>query len=105
MKPSANILWISTGLLSILSTNLTSCLLVISFAIRAFCNAIPRLLSRPGNKLLKQVAADEVALISTGASDWMESNGAAKRADGSFRVSAKKTVRQRFAKERGLDDR
>jgi alkylation response protein AidB-like acyl-CoA dehydrogenase len=29
-------------------------------------------------------------LISTGANDWMESNGAAKRADGGFRVSAKK---------------
>jgi alkylation response protein AidB-like acyl-CoA dehydrogenase len=45
---------------------------------------------RPGKKLLERVAADEAVLISTGASDWMESNGTVKRADGGFRVSAKK---------------
>jgi alkylation response protein AidB-like acyl-CoA dehydrogenase len=45
---------------------------------------------RPGKKLLERVAADEAVLISTGASDWMESNGSAKRTDGGFRISAKK---------------
>jgi alkylation response protein AidB-like acyl-CoA dehydrogenase len=45
---------------------------------------------RPGKKLLERVVADEAVLISTGASDWMESNGTVKRADGGFRVSAKK---------------
>jgi alkylation response protein AidB-like acyl-CoA dehydrogenase len=45
---------------------------------------------RPGKKLLERVAADETVLISTGANDWMESNGAAERADGGFRVSARK---------------
>ncbi len=45
---------------------------------------------RPGKKLLERVAADETALISTGANDWMESNGAVERADGGFRVSARK---------------
>jgi len=45
---------------------------------------------RPGKKLLERVAADEAVLISTGANDWMESNGAAERADGGFRISAKK---------------
>jgi alkylation response protein AidB-like acyl-CoA dehydrogenase len=45
---------------------------------------------RPGKKLLERVAADEAVLISTGASDWMDSNGAAERTDGGFRVSAKK---------------
>jgi alkylation response protein AidB-like acyl-CoA dehydrogenase len=45
---------------------------------------------RPGQKLLERVAAGEAVLISTGANDWMESNGAAKRADGGFRISAKK---------------
>jgi alkylation response protein AidB-like acyl-CoA dehydrogenase len=45
---------------------------------------------RPGKKLLQRVAADETVLISTGANDWMESNGAAERADGGFRVNAKK---------------
>lgn len=45
---------------------------------------------RPGRKLLERVAADETVLISTGANDWMESNGTVKRADGGFRVSARK---------------
>ena len=45
---------------------------------------------RPGRKLLEQVSAAEVVLVSTGANDWMESNGAAVRADGGFLVSARK---------------
>jgi alkylation response protein AidB-like acyl-CoA dehydrogenase len=45
---------------------------------------------RPGKKLLERIAADEAVLISTGASDWMESNGTVKRADGGFHVNAKK---------------
>ena len=45
---------------------------------------------RPGKKLLERVATDETVLISTGANDWMESNGLAERADGGFRVSARK---------------
>ena len=45
---------------------------------------------RPGKKLLERVAAGETVLISTGANDWMESNGAAELADGGFRVRARK---------------
>ncbi|HEY1745427.1 MAG TPA: acyl-CoA dehydrogenase family protein [Xanthobacteraceae bacterium] len=45
---------------------------------------------RPGKKILERVAADETVLISTGANDWMESNGAVARTDGGFRVSARK---------------
>ncbi len=45
---------------------------------------------RPGRKLLERVAADETVLISTGANDWMESNGTVEQADGGFRVSARK---------------
>jgi alkylation response protein AidB-like acyl-CoA dehydrogenase len=45
---------------------------------------------RPGRKLLERVVADEAVLVSTGASDWMESNGTAKPTDGGFQVSAKK---------------
>ncbi len=45
---------------------------------------------RPGKKLLERVAADETVLISTGANDWLESNGAADRVDGGFRISARK---------------
>jgi alkylation response protein AidB-like acyl-CoA dehydrogenase len=45
---------------------------------------------RPGRALLERVAAGEVVLVSTGAGDWMESNGRVERAEGGFRVSARK---------------
>lgn len=45
---------------------------------------------RPGQKLLERVAADESVLVSTGANDWLESNGSVERAEGGFRVSARK---------------
>jgi alkylation response protein AidB-like acyl-CoA dehydrogenase len=45
---------------------------------------------KPGQKLLEKVAASEVVLISTGANDWMESSGLAARADGGFRINARK---------------
>ena len=45
---------------------------------------------KPGRKLLERVAADETVLVSTGANDWMESSGAVERADGGYRVSARK---------------
>lgn len=45
---------------------------------------------RPGRNLLEQVVSAEVVLVSTGANDWMESNGSMVRADGGFLVSARK---------------
>ncbi len=45
---------------------------------------------RPGLKLLERVAAGEAVLVSTGANDWMESSGSAERADGGFRITARK---------------
>jgi alkylation response protein AidB-like acyl-CoA dehydrogenase len=45
---------------------------------------------RPGKKVLERVGAGEIVLISTGANDWMESNGSMERADGGFRVTARK---------------
>ena len=45
---------------------------------------------RPGLKLLEQVAAAEVVLVSTGANDWIELNGSAIRTEGGFLVSARK---------------
>lgn len=45
---------------------------------------------KPGQKLLEQVAAKELVLVSTGAGDWLASNGTAKKVDGGFRVSARK---------------
>ena len=40
--------------------------------------------------VLPKVAADELVLVSTGAADWLESNGTATRVDGGFRVSGRK---------------
>jgi len=45
---------------------------------------------RPGRKLLERVGASEAVLISTGANDWIESNGTAERVDGGYRISARK---------------
>jgi acyl-CoA dehydrogenase len=41
-------------------------------------------------KVFRKVTDDHAILISTGASDWVGSNGSAKRVDGGFRVSALK---------------
>jgi acyl-CoA dehydrogenase len=42
-------------------------------------------------KILRRVAEDRAVLISTGASDWVGSNGSAQQVDGGYRVSARKT--------------
>jgi alkylation response protein AidB-like acyl-CoA dehydrogenase len=43
---------------------------------------------RPGQKLLEKVAASEAVLISTGANDWLESNGEAIKVEGGYKVTA-----------------
>ena len=45
---------------------------------------------KPGEALLRKVAAAELALVSTGASDWIDSNGEMKRVPGGYRVTARK---------------
>jgi alkylation response protein AidB-like acyl-CoA dehydrogenase len=40
--------------------------------------------------LLRKVAERELVLVSTGASDWIDSNGSATRVDGGYRVSGRK---------------
>lgn len=45
---------------------------------------------RPGRALLDKVAASELILVSTGANDWLESNGSAQLVDGGWRISAVK---------------
>lgn len=39
---------------------------------------------------LRRVAAESLVLISTGARDWLESNGTMRRVDGGYRVTARK---------------
>jgi len=43
-----------------------------------------------GAELLKKVVAQQLVLVSTGAKDWLESNGQMNRVDGGFEVSAMK---------------
>jgi acyl-CoA dehydrogenase len=45
---------------------------------------------QPGVKLLEKVAANQTVLVSTGATDWIPSNGSAKAVDGGYRVSGRK---------------
>ena len=40
--------------------------------------------------VLAKVAAGELVLISTGAADWLDSNGTAERVEGGFRISGRK---------------
>lgn len=43
---------------------------------------------RPGRALLEKVAGGELVLVSTGANDWLESNGSAEPVEGGLRVTA-----------------
>ena len=45
---------------------------------------------QPAEGILRRVAAEDLVLVSTGASDWIGSNGTARAVDGGFRVSARK---------------
>lgn len=45
---------------------------------------------RPGKALLEKVAEGELVLVSTGANDWLESNGTATAVEGGFRINAVK---------------
>jgi alkylation response protein AidB-like acyl-CoA dehydrogenase len=45
---------------------------------------------QPAEALLRRIAEGELVLVSTGAGDWLESNGKAVRVDGGYRVSAQK---------------
>lgn len=45
---------------------------------------------RPGRALLEKVGSAELVLVSTGANDWLESNGKAERVEGGFRITAVK---------------
>ncbi len=45
---------------------------------------------RPGQKLLERVAEKEAVLVSTGANDWLGSNGEVERVADGYRVTARK---------------
>jgi len=45
---------------------------------------------QPVESLLTRVAAEQLVLVSTGASDWLDSSGQARAVDGGYRVTARK---------------
>jgi alkylation response protein AidB-like acyl-CoA dehydrogenase len=45
---------------------------------------------QPVEALLQRTASEEIVLVSTGASDWLDSSGTAEKVDGGFRVTARK---------------
>ncbi len=44
----------------------------------------------PTDGLLKRVAAENLVLVSSGGSDWLQSAGSAEKVDGGFRITARK---------------
>ena len=46
---------------------------------------------KPGEAVLRKVAANELVLVSTGANDWLSSNGRLERTEGGYRLTARKT--------------
>lgn len=53
-----------------------------------------------GGEMLKRVAADQPVLVSTGARDWLESNGEVEKVEGRYLVSALK----HFASQSAVGD-
>ena len=45
---------------------------------------------QPAGPLLSKVAEAELVLVSTGSTDWLDSNGTAERVEGGYRVNAQK---------------
>jgi alkylation response protein AidB-like acyl-CoA dehydrogenase len=45
---------------------------------------------QPVEPLLRRIAAEQIVLVSTGASDWLDSSGRAERVEGGYRVTARK---------------
>ena len=46
--------------------------------------------AKPAEALLRRIAEEELVLVSTGATDWVDSNGEMTRVDGGYRVDARK---------------
>jgi len=45
---------------------------------------------KPAEAFLRRVAAEELVLVSTGATDWVDSNGEMRKVEGGYRVDARK---------------
>lgn len=46
---------------------------------------------KPGRKILEMVANRQLVLVSTGANDWLASNGSTEKVEGGYRVTARKS--------------
>jgi acyl-CoA dehydrogenase len=47
-------------------------------------------LTPPSEPVLRRIAAEELVLVSTGGSDWLEGSGTAVKAEGGYRISGRK---------------
>ena len=45
---------------------------------------------QPVEPLLRRIAEEQIVLVSTGASDWLDSSGTADRVEGGYRITARK---------------
>lgn len=45
---------------------------------------------QPAEGILRRIAAEDLLLVSTGAADWVDSTGRARKVDGGYRVTARK---------------
>ena len=45
---------------------------------------------QPADAVLRKIAAEQTVLLSTGASDWIDSNGTLEKVDGGYRLTARK---------------
>ena len=54
----------------------------------------------PVSSVLRRIARDQLAVATTNGSDWLNGSGGATRTKAGYRISAKKTDRQRCAFER-----
>ncbi|MGE3541130.1 MAG: acyl-CoA dehydrogenase family protein [Candidatus Tectimicrobiota bacterium] len=46
---------------------------------------------QPVEPFLKRIVAEQLVLVSTGATDWVESSGSARKVEGGYRISGRKT--------------
>jgi len=58
----------------------------------------------PGEAFLRRIAAEELILVSSGGSDWLDSSGSLERVDGGYRMAGRKVFFQWLAQRRPADD-
>ncbi|HEU5314510.1 MAG TPA: acyl-CoA dehydrogenase family protein [Chloroflexota bacterium] len=80
------------ALLRELAHSCSSTALALSMHTHLLATAVWRLTQgHPVEPLLKRVAAEQLVLVSTGASDWLDGSGTAEKVESGYRVTGRKT--------------